>query len=44
MKQREYYILKLLNVPGLGNAKVEKILDHCHHKGISIKDLYMFRG
>ncbi|MBW2035191.1 MAG: DNA-processing protein DprA [Deltaproteobacteria bacterium] len=37
MKQREYYILKLLNVPGLGNAKVKRILEHCHRKGISIK-------
>ena len=33
-----YYILRLLNVSGLGNAKVKKILDHCHHKDISIKD------
>ena len=33
-----YSILRLLNVPGLGNVKVKKILDHCHHKGISIKD------
>ena len=38
MKQREYYILRLLNVSGLGNVRVKKILDHCHHKGISIKD------
>jgi DNA processing protein len=37
LKQREYYILKLLNVPGLGNAKVKGILEHCHRKGISIK-------
>jgi DNA protecting protein DprA len=33
-----YYTLKLLNVPGLGNVKVKKILDHCHHNNISIKD------
>lgn len=33
-----YYLLRLLNVPGLGNIRVKKILDHCHHKGISIKD------
>lgn len=33
-----YYILRLLNVSGLGNIRVKKILDHCHQKGISIKD------
>jgi len=36
--EKTYYILKLLNVPGLGNAKVKKILDYCHHGGIPIKD------
>ncbi len=33
-----YHILKLLNVPGLGNAKVKKILDHCEHTGSTIED------
>ncbi len=35
---KTYYILKLLNTPGLGNARVKKILDHCYHNGLSIKD------
>jgi len=33
-----YYILRLLNVSGLGNVKVKKILEHCHYKGMSVKN------
>ena len=32
-----YGILRLLNVSGLGNVKVKKILDHCNYRGISVK-------
>ncbi|MBW2615291.1 MAG: DNA-protecting protein DprA, partial [Deltaproteobacteria bacterium] len=33
-----YHILKLLNVPGLGNVKVKKILDHCTYNRLTIKE------
>ena len=33
-----YYILSLLNVSGLGNVKVKKILELCHYKGVSVKN------
>ena len=36
--EKTYYILKILNVPGLGNVKVKKILEHSHYKGISVKN------
>ena len=36
--EKTYYILKLLNVPGIGNVKVKRILDNCFQKGISVKD------
>jgi len=31
-----YWILRLLNIPGLGNVKVRKILDFCRSRGLSI--------
>lgn len=36
--QEAYWILRLLNVSGLGNAKVKKILDGCRAKGLSISE------
>lgn len=36
--EKEYYILRILNVPGLWNTSVKRILDHCFQKGLSVKD------
>ncbi len=36
--QEAYWILRLLNVSGIGNAKVKKILDDCRSKGLSISE------